>query len=142
MTWAQWVNWGTQLVTFLVTSGAGYLIYKWLFNRQALKDEKAREEKAERDEKLKRDDEQERRERERREILAAAQDKAQQTALTSYHEANESLRQQCTDCQVRLTDVERELRHMTAVLRATVRALDKADPALIELAIAAARELI
>lgn len=75
-------------------------------------------------------------------LLSEAQQIAQTTALQSMRDGNESLRKQCTDCQVRLTEMELDLRQTKAALRATVRALDKNDPGQLDTAITAARELI
>jgi hypothetical protein len=137
-----WIGWATNLAVALVTSGIGYVIYRQLFNRQALKDEKKRQEQADKDQEQKDKDEESRRDRERRELLQAVQDRAQLTALSSYHDANDSLRVQCADCQSRLTATEKELRDCKAALRVIVRVLDKNDPAQIEEAITAARDLI
>jgi hypothetical protein len=53
-----------------------------------------------------------------------------------------SLTEQCTSCTVRLGKAEERIRGLEAAVRATVRAVDKNDPAQIEAAITAARELI
>lgn len=63
-------------------------------------------------------------------------------------EAFQDLHARCTDCQTRLTEVERQLgeertAHTTTrrALRAAIRAVDSKDPAAVEEAIAAARDL-
>lgn len=98
MNGAQWINWATNLITIVITSGIGVLVLQKVFDRKVNKQEIEREEqdairRAEHDR-----EEKSRRAREAEELLAASRATAQKTALDSANSAFKTVKAQCDDC--------------------------------------------
>lgn len=98
MSGSEFINWATNLVTVLVTSGVFGIVLQKRFNRKAERDEAERlEREKERDADREKEDA-ERRHRDQEDLLAQSRAVAQRSALESANAAYQQVSDRCDRC--------------------------------------------